>query len=211
MHPSTDPWVWVAVFFTLSVFSFLWKDNIFYKFAESVTVGIGMGYGIVLWWTLTVVGKFWEPFVANFPSTLHLVIPALMGLLMITRIVPKYAWLSRYSLALLIGASSGYALPRVIQTGIMQQLYATMLPVSFTVEGIFYNLIIVVGVLSGLVYFFFSKEHKGWFGGVASVGIWFLMIGFGATFGYTVMARLSLFIGRIIFLLKDAFGMQMFN
>ena len=170
-----------------------------------------MGYGIVLWWTLTVGGKFWVPFLANFPSSLHLVIPALMGLLMITRIVPKYAWLSRYSLALLIGASSGYALPRVIQTGIMQQLYATMLPVDFTVVGIFYNLIIVVGVLSGLVYFFFSKEHKGWFGGVANVGIWFLMIGFGATFGYTVMARLSLFIGRIIFLLKDALGMQMFN
>ena len=30
-----------------------------------------------------------------------------------------------------------------------------------------------------------------------------LMIGFGASFGYTVMARLSLLIGRALFLLQD--------
>jgi len=35
------------------------------------------------------------------------------------------------------------------------------------------------------------------------VGIWFLMISFGASFGYTIMARLSLLIGRIRFLLDD--------
>ena len=41
------------------------------------------------------------------------------------------------------------------------------------------------------------------FGGAAKVGIWTLMIGFGASFGYTVMARLSLLIGRVIYLLQD--------
>jgi uncharacterized membrane protein YcjF (UPF0283 family) len=37
-------------------------------------------------------------------------------------------------------------------------------------------------------------------GAVAKVGIWILMIGFGASFGYTVMARISLFINRLQFL-----------
>ncbi|MCK4657825.1 MAG: hypothetical protein KAT85_12355, partial [candidate division Zixibacteria bacterium] len=46
-------------------------------------------------------------------------------------------------------------------------------------------------------YFFFSKEHKGAFGGAAKIGIFILMIGFGASFGYTVMARISLFVQRI--------------
>jgi hypothetical protein len=50
------------------------------------------------------------------------------------------------------------------------------------------------------------------FGGAAKFGIWILMIGFGATFGYTVMARISLLIGRLNYLinwfaaLKDFFG-----
>jgi hypothetical protein len=64
----------------------------------------------------------------------------------------------------------------------------------------FSNLVIVGGVLCGLVYFFFSKEHTGAFGRMSRVGIWVLMVAFGASFGYTVMARISLLIGRIEFL-----------
>jgi len=63
-----------------------------------------------------------------------------------------------------------------------------------------WGILIVIGVLTGLMYFFFSKEHKGAFGAAAKVGIWVLMLGFGASFGYTVMARVSLFVQRIAFL-----------
>ncbi len=210
MHLSTDIWTWIAVFFTLSVYTFLWKDNPLYKFAEAVTVGVGMGFGIVQWWNLNVVSRFWIPLTTRGAAGLILLVPAVMGLMMVTRIIPRYAWMSRYALAFTIGAGSGFALPRALQASILQQLYATMLPINLTWTGIAYNLVIVVGVLSGLIYFFFSKEHKGVFGAVANVGIWFLMVGFGATFGYTVMARLSLFIGRVLFILKDALGMKMF-
>ena len=65
------------------------------------------------------------------------------------------------------------------------------------------NAVSVVGVFATLVYFFFSKEHKGLLGGTAKLGIWFLMVAFGASFGYTVMARVSLLIGRLTFLLRD--------
>jgi hypothetical protein len=60
-----------------------------------------------------------------------------------------------------------------------------------------------VGVLSGLVYFFFSVEHKGVFGATARLGIWFLMITFGAGFGYTVMGRIALLAERLEFLFDD--------
>jgi hypothetical protein len=65
---------------------------------------------------------------------------------------------------------------------------------------------VMIGVLSGLTYFFFSKPHRGAVGAVAKVGIWTLMIGFGATFGFTAMARISLLIGRADFLLRDWLG-----
>ena len=207
---SHNIWVWVAVFFTLSVYTFLWKDNPLFKLAESVTVGVGMGFAIVQWWDLSLKGRFWIPLTTDFSHRFHLIIPAILGILMITRIIPKLSWLSRYALAFTMGAGSGFALPRVIQTSILQQLYATMLPINFSLHGILFNIVIIVGVLSGLMYFFFSKEHKGVFGGIANVGIWFLMVGFGATFGYTVMARLSLFIGRVLFILKSALGLQLF-
>ncbi len=210
MHWSTDIWVWIAVFFTLSVYTFLWKDNPLYKFAESVTVGIGMGFGVVQWWNLSVVDRFWVPLTTRGTIGLVLIIPAIMGLMMVTRIVPRFAWMSRYALAFSIGAGSGFMLPRAIQASILQQLYATMLPINISWTGLMVNLFIVVGTLAGLIYFFFSKEHKGVFGGIANIGIWFLMVGFGATFGYTVMARLSLLIGRVLFILRDFLGMHLF-
>ncbi|MEA3409021.1 MAG: hypothetical protein U9Q95_01595, partial [Candidatus Eisenbacteria bacterium] len=65
------------------------------------------------------------------------------------------------------------------------------------------NILLVIGLLGTLSYFFFSMKHKGLLGGLARAGIVFLMVGFGASFGYTVMSRFSLLIGRVSFLLHD--------
>jgi hypothetical protein len=210
MELSHNLWIWIAVFFTLSVYTFLWKDNPLYQLAESVTVGVSLGFGMVQWWNQAMIDKFWKPLTTTGVEGMLLIIPAFLGLMMITRVIPKLAWLSKYALAFTIGAYSGMGLPRYIQANILQQLYATMLPIGFSWVGVGTNLVIIVGVVSGLIYFFFSKEHKGVFGGIANVGVWFLMVGFGATFGYTVMARLSLFIGRVLFLLRDWLGMNLF-
>jgi hypothetical protein len=69
------------------------------------------------------------------------------------------------------------------------------------------NTILALGVVSGLVYFFFSKEHKGAFGAVSTLGTWFLMVTFGASFGYTIMSRMSLMLGRLDFLFGSWLGM----
>jgi hypothetical protein len=64
-------------------------------------------------------------------------------------------------------------------------------------------IIVIIGVLTTLSYFYFSREHKGTFGASAKIGTYFLMAFFGTTFGYTVMSRMSTFIGRVEFLLSD--------
>ncbi len=58
-------------------------------------------------------------------------------------------------------------------------------------------IVLLIGVISVLFYFFFSIEHAGPVRVAARIGILFLMISFGAAFGYTVMARMSLLIGRL--------------
>jgi len=204
MQLSINPWVWIGVFFTFSVLSFLYKDNPFYKLAEHVTVGVSIGYGAVIIYSNSFLPRFYDPVFHQ--GRFELIIPAILGLMMILRIVPKYSWLSRYAICFSVGAGSGMAIPRSMQASVLRQLEATMLDLSFSSGQGINNIIIFVGVLVVLIYFFFSKEHKGVFGGVAKIGIWFLMIGFGATFGYTVMARLSLFIGRVLFILQEFLG-----
>ena len=76
------------------------------------------------------------------------------------------------------------------------QIKSSMLDLNASYIDVINQLIILVGVLSGLIYFFFSKEHTGVIGKISRLGVYFLMIKFGASFGFAVMGRVSLLIGR---------------
>ena len=58
----------------------------------------------------------------------------------------------------------------------------------------------LIGVICSLVYFFFSTPHKGPLGVLSKMGIYTLMIGFGAGFGLTMMGRVALLVQRVLFL-----------
>jgi hypothetical protein len=198
--------IWIAALLTLGIFSFLYKDNPFYKFCESLFVGISAGY----WFVTT----FWQVFMPKLADNLvagrfYYMIGAIFGVLMLLRLFPKIGWLSRWSLALVVGTTAGLYFTRYLVSNGMVQVQNTIIPlyVKGNLSQTIGNLVIVIGTFSGLIYFFFSKEHKGAFGGLAKLGIWFLMLSFGASFGYTVMSRMSLLIGRMDFLLGTWLGL----
>ncbi len=62
--------------------------------------------------------------------------------------------------------------------------------------GVVSSVLLLVALLTGLLYFYFSIAHAGAIGRVSRVGVWILMIGFGASFGYTVQGRIALAIAR---------------
>lgn len=195
-------WNGVAAILVLSIYSFLYKDNPFYKFAEHLVVGVSAGYfAMILYYNVFLPklinplrdGKYWY------------IIPGIMGLLMWARFSKKWQWLSRPTLGFVIGSGAGVAIPLYLQNYVLRQLSATMLPVGFTSWSEITNILIIIMVFSALAYFYFSKEHTGAFGGVAKFGIWTLMVGFGAGFGMTVMGRVALLAERVVFL-RDYFS-----
>ena len=192
--------LWIAAGLTLCIYSFLYKDNPFYKFAEHLFVGVAAGFTIAMTWHRVILRLIWGPIRTE--GNFIVLIPAAIGLLMFTRFIPKYRWLIRWPLAFMIGVGAGAIIPRIMQVGIFEQMRASLQPFTWNAGTI--NLVIIfVGVLCTLIYFFFSVEHKGPVGVASKIGIFFLMVSFGAGFGYTVMARISLLIGRIYFLLHD--------
>ncbi|NIP42627.1 MAG: hypothetical protein GWO41_10325 [candidate division Zixibacteria bacterium] len=195
-------WYLLGLVLTLFTFSFLYKDNPFYKFAEHLVVGVSAGYFVVLLFWTSLKPKLIDTVFYNFSNEWFYILPGLLGIMMWFRFSRKLAWVSRYPIAVYIGIGSGLAIPLNMQNFVNRQLSATMVPVGFGSAAEFWNIFIVIGVICGVIYFFFSKEHKGLFGGLAKIGIWVLMIGFGASFGFTVMARISLFVNRIAYL-KD--------
>ena len=205
---ATNIGIWIAAFLTLCLYSFLYEDNIFYKFAEYLFVGVSAGYHVARQWHNSLMPNLIENLQTGFHNMdYHLIyiIPGILGVMMLLRLAPSVSWLSRWSLAFVVGLSAGINIISYLQGNAISQVKGTMIPLWVGGDPwmTFCNLVLFIGVCTGLVYFFFSVEHKGVFGGISMVGIWFLMISFGASFGYTIMARISLLIGRMQFLLGD--------
>jgi len=192
----------IAGVLTLAILTFLYGDNPVYRMAESLLIGVSIGYVLVITWANTIMDILYHPLVQD--GKLALVIPLVFGLLMFGRFHRSTSFLSRYSMAVLIGSGAGVAIPAMLGARTLTQLSATieMVRADSLLEA-FSAVVVIVGLLSTLSYFYFSREHSGWMGRSAKIGTYFLMIFFGTTFGYTVMSRMSTFIGRIEFLLSD--------
>ena len=200
--------VWIAVGLTLCIYSFLYKDNPFFKFAEHLFVGVSVGYSLAIAFHAIFLPHVYDPLKAAVTAGEYreflVLIPAFLGIIMFTRFIPRYGWMVRWPFAFLMGYSAGVKIPVIMQADILEQIRGTA--ESFASVDSIWSVInaslVMLGVICTLVYFFFSRERKGITGGLSEIGIIFLMIGFGASFGYTVMARVSLLIGRIDFLLQ---------
>jgi hypothetical protein len=192
--------IWLGAILTLCIYSFLYRDNPFYRFAEHLLVGISAGYWALVYWNANIIEQLLVPVIRQ--GALLPLIPGLLGLLLFTRFIPRFAWISRYAIAFYVGGYAGLAIPALMQTRVLAQLHAAMAPTTSITAAL-----LLIGLVCSLLYFFFSREHKGALGGASRVGIWFLMVGFGASFGYTVMARVSLLIGRMQFLFRDWLGL----
>lgn len=197
--------IWVGAFVTLALFSFLYKDNPVYRLVEHVFAGLSAGYYWGLIWDTVLQQQLYGPIVNN--QKYWLFVPGVLGLLMFARLKKSWSWVSRISLAFVMGNTAGIFLITQLHGFVLPQMRSTMTPqlVNGSVD-IILTVIVVAGVLSTLIYFYFSKEHTGVLGATAKLGIWFIMIAFGAHFGYTVMGRVSLLIGRVQFLVEDWIG-----
>ncbi|MSR57192.1 MAG: hypothetical protein EXS05_05930 [Planctomycetaceae bacterium] len=214
--------VWIAALGTLAIFSFLYRDNVFYKLAESVFVGVTAAWAMVLGFWESIVDKLLRNLAPGLmrawalpglsdkqePNYLYIV-PLILGIMLLWRLVPRGAWIARWPLAVVVGTFAGLKLVNFLDADFVSQIRNTIIPLIVVVNGkvdpwaSLRNTGLLVGVLSSLTYFFFSVEHKGFVGNVSRVGVWFLMVTFGASFAFTVMGRIALLAARVEFLFND--------
>lgn len=203
-------WTLLAGLVTVAILSFLVRDNAIYKMAEHIAVGLSVGFLVVIYYYNVFKPKLWDNLLHN--GQFDYVIPLVLGLILFTRFIPKIGWLSRWSIAFYIGGFSGVSIPQTLEGRVLQQAEGSvrsLLSIDPT-NGSWTNILasidasfLVIGTLACLVFFFFSVEQKGAIGKFAYFGRLCIMAGFGASFGFTVMARVSLLIGRVQFLTRD--------
>ncbi|MBI3038664.1 hypothetical protein HYY75_06405 [bacterium] len=208
--------IWMGAIITLCCFSFLFKDNPFYRFAEHLFVGVSAGYyfSAISFHQVLKPNLLAKLFPASFGSgqealaapELWLIVPTILGILMLFRLSQELAWVSRFTVAFVMGVTTGLTIVLSTHQFLIPQIKKAIVPLFLKGQYIasFSNWVLVIGSIACLFYFFFSTEHRGpIYGTVSRVGIWYLMISFGAAFGATVMGRISLLIGRFQFLLQD--------
>ena len=188
---------WLSAGLTIFLFSFLYKDNPFFKVAEHLYLGAGMGWWFQVYLYGVLQPKVWTPLMNH---DWMVIVPSLLGLSLVTQFIPKISWISRYGFTFLMGYGSGLAIPVGLSTDFINQIGGTIQPFAgltgMSPFALFNALLVAVGVICVLFYFFFSLEHKGPVKKASNLGIYFLMVYFGAAFGNTVMARFSLLYGR---------------
>jgi hypothetical protein len=216
----TDPFsfdgavIWLGALSTLALYSVLYKENPVYRAAEHIFLGLATAYGFYIIWRDVIFTIWYKPLFRDhyWPWIFALV----AGAMYYTLYNKRLSWMARLVMTVMMGLAAGLAFRKffgqyVPQIGAsFKPLWVPVtapggaLDMGTTLFSSFTNLLFLVCLLTVLTYFFFSFEQRSrTVVGTARLGRWIMMIAFGAMFGSTVMARMSLFIGRLDFLFRD--------
>jgi len=210
----TDIWgiagIWTALFLMLAIYSYpLWKENPVYRFAEHFFVALSMAIGIIV--TLTSLrNTAVTPLIGG---NYLLIIPIILGFCMYFLLVPKFRWVSRYPIAILVGSSLGLGIASNPLPSIVNQIISTvaapkagtafwaMFPGAPTGDW-FSFIFVAIGCICATFYFLLTYEHTGPVKPFTIAGRYFIMLALGAYYGNTVLFRFSMLAERGQYILK---------
>jgi hypothetical protein len=202
----------VGFILTLMVYSYLIRDNLLYRIAVYVFVGIAAGFVTIVtvdsvlipWFNLTLESN-------NIEGAGLGLIPVMITLLLLFKASPRLGCLSNLGMAFMIGIGAAVAL--------VGALTGTLLPISFETmnEGSgdkWQAIIIFVGVASSLVYFQYMAhrtpageiERNRAVRWMSLVGEGFLMVTLGALYAAAILTSLIIFSDRMSFVLSQVLG-----
>jgi hypothetical protein len=196
---------WIAVFFTLALFTILYKENAWYRIAESSYLGVAVGYGVAL--DMKYVRDQWGgQWSSNTTMMIAYFAALLIGAMWYFRFTRQYFYIYRWPLAIIVGTGIGTALRTVIFVQFIEMIKAQArlnLWIPTNLWTTFNNILIFIMVPCVLLYFWFTsgESRPGPLKVIDYVARYTMMTGFGAAFGYTILTRYSMFIGRAQFLL----------
>jgi len=200
----TELGLWISAFYILSVYSYLFKYNRFFKFAEHTLIGAAAGHYLTMGVTnIRSLG------IANIMAgKVFYVVPLILGILLFARFSEKYSWLMRYGLAVMIGVSIAIRVRALVITTVLTQVQATISAISFADPmSILNSLVLLVLVISTMLYFLFTERLTPKEGNplslIGKTGRFGIMIALGYYLGQTVMTRLAFVINRLEFLLFE--------
>jgi hypothetical protein len=200
----------VAAVLTLLVFSRLLGDNPAFRFVQYLFVGVSLGYAfVVVYHQVLRPGVLQTVQVAGNPSLLTLrTIPFILGLLLLVRIGSRQSasWLANIPLAVIFGVGAALALGGALVGTLVPQLLATASPDTGSPAALVGGVVLLLGVITALSYFYFTAPREGSIGRLVALGAqagrWLLVIAFGFFLAGSILTYLAALDGQIDFLVR---------
>ena len=192
--------LWMGWLFMLMIYSYpLYKETPVYRFAEHSYIAIMLAVDLIV-----TIGNVMRIAVRPmFEGDILYIIPILLGFAIYTLLITDYRWISRYPIAILVGAGFGLGMSGSIKPNIVDATISTITSPSGGNFMAWINfLFIAVGLICSVMYFLLTYEHTGALRAPTRIGRLFIMIALGAYFGNTVLFRLTMLTGRAQFFLQ---------
>ena len=204
---------------TLMVFSYIIGDNIFFRVAIYVFIGVAAGYAAVVVWYSVIWPQLLEPLLFGLRSErLFIIFPLVMGVLFLFKLSPKLTRVGNPTIAYLVGVGVAVAIGGAVIGTIFPLVNATIQLFDFTAipgaDSWFSHFIkavmILVGTITTLLYFHFGVRSKSdpdqdkprWAVILSMIGQIFVGISLGVIFAGVFSASLTSMIERITFLVN---------
>lgn len=192
--------LWTGWVLMLTIYSYpLYKENPVYRFSEHMYIAIMLAVSLITNFNY-VMRTCITPLMQG---NITMIIPLIVGIMIYAMLIPDYRWVSRYPVALLVGAGFGLGIRGTIGPNIQDAIISTITAPSGggIMEWINF-LYIAVGLICSLMYFLLTYEHSGPLQAPTRIGRLFIMIALGAYFGNTVLFRFTMLTGRAQFFLQ---------
>ena len=199
----------VGAVLTLCVLSYLIGDNVLYRLAVHLLIGMGAAYV-----TVTVIADvLWPRLVLPILSQasaqpLDIIVAGfglILSLMLLFKALPRWAWVGNVPIGYLVGVGTAVALGGAVFGTLGPQIVATA-PLGGPLSGpnpdvkinFVLNTLIAFGTITTLLSFsFFRAARRGVLSGLSSIGRVFLAIALGATFALVYVASVTVLIDRV--------------
>jgi len=132
------------------------------------------------------------------------ILATIIGATILFRLSKRYAWISNYGMAAMVGTGLGLAVRGDIDSKLIRQIIVTItdLANAVTVYDTMNAILGAVIVIAVVYYFTFSSTRTGYLLHVEKFARYIMMLAFGAMFGGSVMTRLNYYIATIEYIFR---------
>ena len=190
----------ISLALTLMVFSYLLGDNILFRVAVSIFVGLTAAFTVLVTFQSVIVP------LSTAQNVWLLFISAVLTLLLLLKPFRSLRILTNMSLGFLIAVGAAIAVTGAIAGTIIPLISQTVaLDRSAEPFEIFSSVIIIIGVVTSLLYFNYAAqrnaqgniERSNVMKVVAGIGQGFIVITLGALYGAAILTSLTILTGQL--------------